>query len=311
MMSICARIVALLLLAAPVLPALAAPEPASDRDRGEGPFDRLILRGGIVINGEGAPARGPMDIVIEGNQITAITSVGNPGVPIKPDGRPVAAEGDTEIDISGYYVLPGFIDLHGHFGGDEQGVPADYVTRLWLAHGVTTIREPGSGNGIDWVVDHMRRSKTNDIIAPRIVPYAFFGLGREEPITTPEEARNWVRDVARQGAMGIKFFGHHPEVMRAAFDEAEKQDLGSAMHHAQLNVAHWNVLDSARAGLTTMEHWYGLPEALFTDKSIQAYPDDYNYNNEQHRFGEAGRLWQQAAAPGSDRWNQVRDPAGT
>jgi hypothetical protein len=37
------------------------------------------------------------------------------------------------------------------------------------------------------------------------------------------------------------------------------------------------------------------------------YPDDYNYNNEQHRFGEAGRLWQQAAAPGSDRWNQVRD----
>jgi hypothetical protein len=79
------------------------------------------------------------------------------------------------------------------------------------------------------------------------------------------------------------------------------------MHHAQLNVAHWNVLDSARAGLTTMEHWYGLPEAMFVDQVIQDYPADYNYSNEQHRFGQAGRLWKQAAAPGSEKWNAVRD----
>ena len=37
---------------------------APERTTGKGPFKRLILRGGIVINGEGAPARGPMDIVI-------------------------------------------------------------------------------------------------------------------------------------------------------------------------------------------------------------------------------------------------------
>jgi hypothetical protein len=79
------------------------------------------------------------------------------------------------------------------------------------------------------------------------------------------------------------------------------------MHHAQLNVAHWNVLDSARAGLTTMEHWYGLPEAMFEHQVIQDYPADYNYSNEQHRFGQAGRLWKQAAAPGSEKWNAVRD----
>ena len=29
------------------------------------------------------------------------------------------------------------------------------------------------------------------------------------------------------------------------------------------------------------------------------------YNNEQHRFGQAGRLWKQAAKPGSERWNTV------
>jgi hypothetical protein len=79
------------------------------------------------------------------------------------------------------------------------------------------------------------------------------------------------------------------------------------MHHAQLDVARWNVLDSARAGLGSMEHWYGLPEAMFEDRVIQDYPPGYNYSDEQHRFGEAGRLWAQAAAPGSPKWNAVRD----
>jgi hypothetical protein len=46
---------------------------------------------------------------------------------------------------------------------------------------------------------------------------------------------------------------------------------------------------------------------LFEDKTVQDYPLDYNYRNEQDRFSEAGRLWQQAAKPGSDRWNTVMD----
>ena len=48
-----------------------------------------------------------------------------------------------------------------------------------------------------------------------------------------------------------------------------------------------------------MEHWYGLPEALFDDRTVQDYPLDYNYADESHRFGQAGRLWKQAAPPHS------------
>jgi hypothetical protein len=51
-----------------------------------------------------------------------------------------------------------------------------------------------------------------------------------------------------------------------------------------------------------MEHWYGLPEAMFTDKRVQNYPNDYNYNDEQDRFSQAGRLWAQSAKPGSEVW---------
>jgi len=288
-------------------PSFGAPEAVPDRQRGEGPFDRLILRGVIVVNGEGAPPAGPMDVVIEGNRIAAIHNVGFPGVPIDEARRPRAEAGDQVLELEGHYLLPGFVDMHAHFGGDDQGVPAEYPAKLWLAHGITTIREPGSFNGLDWVKAQQKRSDRNRIAAPRIVPYVGFGQGADGPLLEAEAAREWVREIARRGARGIKFFGAPPEVMEAALDEAARQGIGSMMHHAQVHVAHWNVLDSARAGLKTMEHWYGLPEALFVDRTVQDYPADYNYNDEQHRFGQAGRLWQQAARPGSARWVSVRD----
>jgi len=52
----------------------------SSGDHSEGPFDQLIIRGATLINGNGAPPTGPVDIVIEGNQISAIKVVGYPGV---------------------------------------------------------------------------------------------------------------------------------------------------------------------------------------------------------------------------------------
>ena len=78
-------------------------------------------------------------------------------------------------------------------------------------------------------------------------------------------------------------------------------------HHAQTRVVYNNALRSAQLGLTSMTHWYGLPEALFEDRIIQNYPLNYNYNNEQHRFEEAGKLWAQAAEPYSEKWNEVMD----
>ncbi len=289
---------------------LAAKEPepiqvAPPRAEGEGPYSQLILRGATVVNGTGAPAFGPADVVIEGNRIVSITSVGNPGVPIDAEKRPKLEEGGREIDLAGAYLLPGFVDMHGHIGGKEQGTPAEYVFKLWLAHGITTIRDPSCGNGLAFCLDQRQKSAANEITAPRIFAYVSFGQARDEPFTKPEEARQWVAGVAEKGADGLKFFGYRPEIMQAALDEAKRRGLRSACHHAQLDVARVNVLDTARWGLTTMEHWYGLPEALFDDRTVQDYPAAYNYNDEQDRFGQAGRLWRQAAPRGSARWNAV------
>jgi hypothetical protein len=268
---------------------------------GEGPFDQLIIRGVTLINGDGSPPRGPVDVVVENNIIVAIQVVGYPGVEIEEKNRPKLKKDGKELDASGMYLLPGFIDMHGHIGGKSQGANSSYVFKLWMAHGITTVRQP---SGIKAKELKLLSSK-NKIVAPRIFDYVGFGSGSKKPITTPEMAREWVRKNAKNGADGIKFFGSEPEIMTAALDENNKLGLGSACHHAQLSVARWNVLHSARAGLTSMEHWYGLPEALFDDKTVQNYPLDYNYQNEQHRFEEAGKLWEQAAKPYSTHWNNV------
>ena len=285
------------------------PADAPARTRGEGPFERLVLRGATLIDGTGAPPIGPMDIVIEGERITRVVSVGYPKLPISAKGRP--APGTREIDAQGMYVLPGFVDAHAHISSIQQasnGVPspAEYVYKLWLGHGITTVREIGSINGLDWTIAQRELSASGQIAAPRIFAHAMFPIKQSFDLT-PEEALDWVRAVKEAGADGIKFLSAGPDVMEAALRESDKLGLMTGMHHAQMAVTQVDVLDSSGWGLDAMEHWYGLPEAMFEDKTVQDYPSDYNYNDEQHRFGEAGKLWSQAAEPGSSKWNEVME----
>ena len=282
-----------------------APAPDRPAGEGDGPYSRLVIRGATIIDGTGAPPRGPMDIIIERNRIVDIRSAGYPGLPQQQQGRP---DGDRVMDATGMYVLPGFVDVHGHIGGASQGTPAEYVYKLWLGHGITTVRDPGSGNGVEWTVDAKRRSAANEITAPRVWAYARPGAGWSEgPIRTPDDARRWVRWASEQGVDGLKLGSMDPEVMAAVIDEARRNGMGTQAHLDQMGVARMNALDAARLGLGALEHWYGLPEALFDSRTVQDYPASYNYGNEQDRFGQAGTLWRQAAAPGSERWNAVMD----
>ena len=280
-----------------------APERGSGE--GQGPFDRLVIDQVMLVDGLGSPPRGPVSIIIEQDTIVAITSR-----------APAPVENETRLDGRGKTALPGFVDAHVHIGNPLQGLagpvtPPEYVFKLWLAHGITTVRDVGSVMGLGWTVKHATLSEAGAIVAPRIIPYAMFpgasGTGIGGVITEDEPARNWVRAVKKKGAMGVKVRGGTREALAAVYDEAQAQGMGTASHHDQNGVYDMNVLDSARLGLDSMEHWYGLPEAMFTDKTIQHYPADYNYSDEQWRFGEAGNLWLQSAAPDSDTWNTTID----
>lgn len=277
--------------------------PAPDRAEGEGPFDRLVIRGAIVIDGTGGPPRGPVDIVIENNRIARIVNVGVPEVPLDSTGRP--EPGTKEIDAEGMYVLPGFVDLHLHTGGVPKAPDAEYAYKLWMAHGVTTGRGVAFG-GVDWSLKEKERSAANAITAPRMWVYQRPGQGWDGgPIRTPDDARAWVRWAADKGIDGLKLGSSPPAIMAALLDEAKKHQLGSTAHLGQTGVALMNAIDAARLGLGSVTHYYGLFEAMYNDHDVQPWPADMNYSNEQHRFGQVARQWNLIYPPGSDEWNAM------
>src|SRR5687768_11909012 len=87
---------------------------------------RLVIRGATVVEGNGTPAAGPLDIAVENGLIVTV-------------GRVAKQAGDVEIDGKGKYVLPGLINMHGHLHNERGGMPMDYnyVLKLWLACGIT------------------------------------------------------------------------------------------------------------------------------------------------------------------------------
>ena len=84
--------------------------------------DEILVRGGDVVDGTGAPAQ-RADVRVRGDEIVEV-------------GADLAVDGATEIDASGAVVTPGFIDTHSHT--DPQVFWDPYVDPD-LLHGVTTM----------------------------------------------------------------------------------------------------------------------------------------------------------------------------
>ncbi|MBP9825407.1 MAG: amidohydrolase family protein, partial [Thermoanaerobaculia bacterium] len=278
------------------------PRPAPPRAEGEGPFERLVIRNATVIDGTGAPAGGPMDIVIEGNRIVSVMKAKY----IAGDMRPASAavQASKEIDATGMYVLPGFVDLHLHSGDIPKTPEAEYVYKLWLAHGIT------AGRGVPFASpvfseSEKGRSARNEITAPRMFTYRLPFDEWEGTIQSPKDARAWVRSAAKTGIDGLKLTAYPPEIMAALLDEAKKLGLGSTAHLSQSGVANMNALDAARLGLGTVTHFYGLFEALYDGHSVQPWPAGYNNFDEQQRFGQVARQWNLIHPPGSKEWRAL------
>jgi len=265
--------------------------------------NRLIIRGATVLSGRGTPGtnrsmppEGPVDIVIENGVITdmipmdAVNSAGY--------GRNFQrATGDKVIDATGQYVMPGLVEMHAHLpapNGDLGAKALDLVYRIYLGHGITTVRDAGTGAGMARMADQRKQIEANQVVGPRLVlclrwpqPLREWEIGN-----TPDKARAMVREFKQAGADCIKVSkspGHYPDVMEAIADEGKKLGMFTMV---DLKVSESDARVASNAGVRSIEHWYGIPDAALGGS--QNFPTDYNYWDELDRFRYAGLLWSEA-----------------
>jgi hypothetical protein len=271
-------------LAALLLSGMAAAQ--TDPVHGERP-DALIIRNVTYLDGAGVPARGPATILIQNGRIESILGATAP-VP--------SIEGDVRIiDGTGKYALPGFINMHAHlhrpWGLTE--FPLQYIYNLWLACGITTVRDVGSMATI--TLEERERSANGEVAAPRIFAYLWFpggsligGLNKAEQFTK-EWLEEEVRRLKEMGADGLKLRHFDRDTVAYIMSEARAQGLPVAHH---VGVENTDAFDNISFRTTTIEHWYGIPEAAIPGP--QNFPADFTYANELLRFRYAGRVWREA-----------------
>ncbi len=278
----------LLILAGAALTGPNAGAQTKNVTHGDRPGGRLAIRNVLVVQGNGTPAEGPYDVIVEGNRIVDMVALD----PVAANaGRTRRAAADAEIDGTGKYLLPGLINAHGHLQNERGGLPQpyDYQFKLWLASGVTTVRDVSSGGDAKEFLELKERSAAGKIAAPRL--YLYTGYTKGPAIRTVEQARLRVREVKALGVDGIKIGGMERDLVAAMADEARKAGLPVAHH---VGVEETTVWDDVKFGTRSIEHWYGVPDAAF-EEGVQSFPSNFNYNDETHRFRYAGRIWREAS----------------
>jgi imidazolonepropionase-like amidohydrolase len=265
--------------------------------------NRLIIRGATVLSGRGTPGtnramppEGPVDIVIENGVITDMVPMD--AVNAAGYGRSYQrVTGDKVIDASGQYVMPGLVEMHAHLpspNGDLGTKALDLVYRIYLGHGITTVRDAGTGAGMARMAEQRKQIAANAVVGPRLVlclrwpqPLREWEIGN-----TPDKARAMVREFKQAGADCIKVSkspGHYPDVMEAIADEGKKLGMFTMV---DLKVSESDARVASNAGVRSIEHWYGIPDAALGGS--QNFPTDYNYWDELDRFRYAGLLWSEA-----------------
>lgn len=216
---------------------------------------RIAIVGARLIDGTGAPQQDGITILIDGDRIAAVG----------PADRVKVPDGTRIIQGAGRTVIPGLIDTHVHF--------RDYVAELFLAHGVTTVRD--AGNPPEWTLALKKKEAAGDMRGPRI--FAVGNIldappvlrGHHIGVETPAAAAKATRQLLALGVDAIKVYMKvTPDMVRASAAEAhaaKKRVIGHITFSAR---------DAALAGIDALEHGSGIALAIARDEAqVRAISD--------------------------------------
>ncbi len=135
------------------------------------------------------------------------------------------------VEYQGKYVLPGLIDLHTHLPTDNALELAQYFALLYLAHGVTSVRDAGDPDGT--AVAGMREGiEGGEFPGPRIFACGPFVAGGEARwantilLDDPADAEDVVVKLKQDGFDCIKSYdGLTIQTLAALKDAAARHDM--------------------------------------------------------------------------------------
>jgi imidazolonepropionase-like amidohydrolase len=202
------------------------------------PADATVIMNGTVIDGMGNPAIPDGVVLVQGDTILAVGSAEEFRIP----------DGVFVIDAGGGAILPGIINTHIH-----HGAPAD-LRRTFLVEGVTSVCDLGSELS---EMDEFLQEEGEDglaargiragpiVTAPGGYPDGLYRTHINYEVTTPQEGREGVAELAGRGADLIKIAvdpswnRENPlptlslETVRAIVDEAHARGLLVRAHLIQ------------------------------------------------------------------------------
>ena len=226
----------------------------------------LVIRNATVID-EGARKA---DVVVTGETISCV-------------GTCAAPKDATVIDATGKFVVPGFVDMHAHVldhAVDAKRYDREATLRalrLLLAHGVTTVRDPGSETETILMLRRMLRERK--ILGPRVFAAGRILIGSNfdpepfAPVRTTDDIRREIRFQADAGVDFIKIYSSiTPAQAKVAIDEAHARGLRVIGH---LQRTTWT--EAAKLGIDAITH--GAPW------SPEYLPEAARASYEQTMFG--------------------------
>jgi hypothetical protein len=175
----------------------------------------------------------------------AVTFASEKIVALTPDGAP--PKGEHVRIFEGCTILPGLIDAHVHYGS--------WMGRLFLAAGVTTIRDVGSE--LAWILEQRRLHAADPARGPGIVCCGKALNGKEGPWRhvaqqhpDVESLRRSVREHVAAGVDQIKLYAFlDREWLAAGIAEAREHGMTTLSHLGMVDAA-----DAVRDGLNQIEH---------------------------------------------------------
>ena len=184
----------------------------------------FVIRGGLVVDGTGAPAR-EADVAVRDGRIVAVGK---------------GLEGDREIDARGRVVAPGFFDIHTHYDAQVFWDPG-LTSSCW--HGVTSVVAGNCGFSIAPTRPAQRKAIVRTLQAVEDMSEKMLDAGIDWSFETFEE---YLSLIERRGTI-LNFgcyVGHSP-VRLFVMGDAGYEREATADEIARMREV---VADSMRAG---------------------------------------------------------------